>query len=438
MAVCPMVPMSNLVESSKKWQGRVVDGRFALRQLLGGSDRSVVFVTERSRGERGAIKLIAAHDRSATTHGEENLLSRWAVTARISHPNLIRLFEFGRCQIEEDRFLYVVMEYAEEDLGQIVPQRRLAPAEVAEMLPPIVEALSFLHGQGFVHGGIKPSNIFAVDNHVKISADKLHHIGEPGERKSDGYSAPEAGAALSAAADVWSVGALLSTVLSQREPDVQERNGSQVLMPDGVPEPYRTIARRCLQVDPAQRCKLSDILRSPNTPENQPKESAAPVRKSRIPALVVVFACIVVLALVIGRMMTHRGAVSSSQPPAQPQLTPVAQPAPASPKNSPGGVQGGSVQHQVLPEIPRQAQKTIHGRVKVSVEVSVDASGVVAEAKLASAGPSRYFANKALAASREWKFTPPEVDGQPSTSTWLLRYEFGRGSTQAFPKRTRP
>jgi TonB family protein len=438
MAICPMVPMSTLIEASKKWEGRVVDGKFPLRQWLGGSGHSAAFLTERSGGARAVIKLLAAQDRSATTHSEENRLSRWAVTAKISHPNLIRLFEFGRCQIEDERFLYVVMEYAEEDLGQIVPQRRLAPAEVAEMLPPIIEALSFLHEQGFVHGGIKPSNIFAVDNHVKISADDLHHIGEPGEGKSEGYSAPEAETALSAAADVWSVGMLLATVLGQRAPDVQKKNGAQVLMPDGVPEPYRTMARRCLQIDPAHRCKLSDILRAPPAPEPLPKESPPPVRKNRIPALVVVFACIVVLALVIGRMRTRRGAVSSSEPPPQAPSTPVAQPPAVSPKNLPRGTQSGSVQHQVLPEISRQAQNTIHGKVKVRVEVSVDASGEATKAELVSAGPSRYFASKALAASRQWKFTPPQVDGQPSTSTWMLRYEFGRSSTQAFPKQTKP
>ncbi len=442
MAVCLMVvPMTSLTEASKKWEGRVVDGKFPLRQWLGGSDHSTVFLTERSGTEKAAIKLIAAHERSASNHSEENLLSRWAVTTRISHPNLIRLFEFGRCQIEDERFLYVVMEYAEEDLGQIVPQRRLAPEEVAEVLPPVRDALSFLHAQGFVHGGIKPSNVFAVDDHVKISADNLHHSGEPDEQKGSAYSAPEAGAALSPAADVWSVGALLATVLSQHEPDVQRRAGGQVLIPDGVPEPYLTIARRCLKVDPAQRCKLSDILHVQQvTPETASHAGVTPDRRKRWPALAVILACIAVLALLVGRMMLHRNAPASSPVPAeQPTSAPVAPtPAPAAPKVTEAANHRGSVLHQVLPDISRQAQKTIHGRVKVSVEVAVAPSGNVTEAKLVSTGPSRYFANKALAASREWKFSPPQVDSQPSASTWTLRFEFGRGSTQVIPKQTKP
>src|SRR5579872_1914407 len=94
MAVCPMISTSAMIEASKKWEGRVVDGKFTLRQWLGGSDHSAVFLTERSGKEKAAIKLVAASDHSATNHGDENRLSRWAVTARISHPNLIRLFEF--------------------------------------------------------------------------------------------------------------------------------------------------------------------------------------------------------------------------------------------------------------------------------------------------------------------------------------------------------
>jgi TonB family protein len=96
------------------------------------------------------------------------------------------------------------------------------------------------------------------------------------------------------------------------------------------------------------------------------------------------------------------------------------------------------VLHQVLPDISSSAQNTINGHVKVSVQVSVDPSGNVSQAKFVSAGPSKYFAERALAAARSWKFTPPHVDGQASASEWILRFEFGRGSTQAFPTETKP
>ncbi|HEY1659052.1 MAG TPA: TonB family protein [Candidatus Sulfotelmatobacter sp.] len=428
MAVYPMISLTTMIEASKKWEGHVVAGKFTLRQWLGGSDHSAVFLTERNGKEKAAIKLIAVPDHQPN-HGDENRLSRWAATSRISHPNLIRLFEFGRCQVEEEPFLFVVMEYAEEDLGQIVPQRRLDPAEVAEMLPPIVEALSFLHEQGFVHGSIKPSNVFAVDNHVKISADNLHNIGETAELKNGGYSAPEAASALSPAADVWSVGALLITVLSQQEP------GEQKL--EAVPDPYRTIAQRCLKPNPEQRCNLNEIL--PRTRAQATEQQEDTNRKPK-PQWVwlALLAGVIVLTLLVIRLKAHRQSTTSEVPvttaqPATSQSSPIAPPA-----SAPQGTRHGSVLHPVQPEVSRQAQNTIHGRVKVVVEVTANNSGDVTAAKLVSPGPSRYFAAKALTASRAWKFTPPQTDGQPSPSTWTLRFEFGRGSTQVIPKETNP
>jgi TonB family protein len=91
-----------------------------------------------------------------------------------------------------------------------------------------------------------------------------------------------------------------------------------------------------------------------------------------------------------------------------------------------------------MPEVSRGALNTIRGRVKVSVQVQVDTSGKVSEARLVSPGPSKYFASRALAAARQWKFSAPQVGPQPSPSEWLLRFEFGRGSTQVFPSQVKP
>ncbi len=115
-------------------------------------------------------------------------------------------------------------------------------------------------------------------------------------------------------------------------------------------------------------------------------------------------------------------------------------PAPFSGKEKPAqkGVVRGNVLQQVLPDVSRGAQNTITGHVKVSVQVSVDASGNVSEAKFVSAGPSKYFAERALAAARRWKFTPPQVDGQAAASEWILRFQFGRADVQAFPAEIKP
>ena len=198
--------MSTPTELWKKWEGRIVDGKFPLRQWLGGSDHSAVFLTERTGAgsQKAAIKLIPAENLNyekldqekpdQEKLGQENLkqdiqLFRWAAAAKLSHPHLIRLFDFGRCEIDATRLLYVVMEFADENLAEILPVRALSADEASEMLPPTAQALASLHQAGFVHGRIKPSNIMAANNQLKISADGLCKIGERSRRASSAYHA---------------------------------------------------------------------------------------------------------------------------------------------------------------------------------------------------------------------------------------------------------
>ena len=76
--------------------------------------------------------------------------------------------------------------------------------------------------------------------------------------------------------------------------------------------------------------------------------------------------------------------------------------------------------------MPQSALSTIQGAVRVGVRVQVDATGKVARADLESAGPSKYFANLAMKAARDWQFTPAKVDGQNASSEWILRFEFAQ------------
>ena len=143
----------------KQWEGQVVNGSFPLRQYLGGSDHSAVFLTER-RGrdpQKAAIKLIAVDPANTAVQ-----LARWEFAAKLSHPHLLRLFETRKLPARQCRLLYVVMEYAEENLAQILPQRALTPEEARDLLEPALDTLAFLHGKSLAHGRLKPSNIMAA------------------------------------------------------------------------------------------------------------------------------------------------------------------------------------------------------------------------------------------------------------------------------------
>src|SRR5580698_4174725 len=255
---CRSLLMNNAGEW-KTWEGRTVDGKFPLRQWLGGSDHSAVFLTERpsTASQKFAIKLIPADAAAA-----DRQLARLRSTAQLSDPHLLRLYEIGRCQKNGKPLVYVVMEYAEEDLSQILPQRTLSPAEVAEMLPPVLDALSYLHAKGFVHGHIRPSNVLAVGDQLKISSDQISGPSETSSenRQRDVYEAPETVSGIvSPEGDLWSVGATLVAAMTRSADPASATPQSDPNLLKTLPEPYRGIARECLHFDPKRRCSIADI-----------------------------------------------------------------------------------------------------------------------------------------------------------------------------------
>jgi hypothetical protein len=85
------------------------------------------------------------------------------------------------------------------------------------------------------------------------------------------------------------------------------------------------------------------------------------------------------------------------------------------------------VLHQEMPDVSRNARKSIRGIIKITVRASVDRSGNVVAATLDNRASSKYFARAATDAAKKWKFT----EGPDQTSrVWLLHFEFTRtGST---------
>lgn len=443
-------------EEWKKWEGRV-DGKFPLRQWLGGSEHSAVFLTERpGQSAKVAIKLIAA-DADA-----DRRLSHWRAAAQLSHPHLMRIYEAGRCRLDGTPLLYLIMEYAEEDLSQILPQRPLAPTEVTDLLPALLDALSFLHGKGFVHGRVKPSNVHAMGDQLKLSADQIVATTEPASRRRDVYDAPETAAGIiSPAGDVWSIGVTLVAALTQNV-SFEASAGADPshpdpAPPDTVPQPFRGIARECLHLDPKRRCSLAEI-QARLQPEGRSVPAPAPVPASLpTPAYRTTWRILIPIAVLLvfglgvhffrtifppkassqlGQIKIEDDAPATSEPvSSKPAAHTAPSPAPVPPPPRAVGTRGGEVVHQVLPDVPQSARNTITGTIKVDVRVEVDSSGKVTAAKFKSTGPSRYFAGLAMKAAERWEFSPPVVGGKPAASSWLLQFRFKRGATQASPER---
>jgi eukaryotic-like serine/threonine-protein kinase len=247
-------------EAWKEWEGRVVNKEFRLGEYLGGSERAGVFLTQYGpESRKAAVKLIPVGTWDQATAEAE--LSRLQSARELSHPHLLQIFQAGRAKLEDTELLFVVMEYAEEDLSQILPNRPLTAAEVREVLRPTLDALGYLHGKGFVHGHLNPANVMASGDHVKLSSDG---ISSGGERRSalgqrSDYDAPEIAQGENwAASDVWSLGMLLVMALTQRLPG-WDATREEPILPEGLPSPFDDIARHCLRRAPSARGGLAEI-----------------------------------------------------------------------------------------------------------------------------------------------------------------------------------
>lgn len=424
----------NAAVAQERWQGQIVDGKFPLLEWLGGSANTAVFRTELPNlAQPAAIKLVRAESATAAQQ-----ISRWKESAALSHSNLLKIFEAGNCQITGARWLYVVMEYAEENLDQVLPVRSLSSIEVGELLPPVLEALSFLHAKGLVHGKIKPSNILAIKNQLKLSTDSVQPASQNiSAHAVSAYDAPEVSSGtLSEASDVWSLGMTLVSAFNQRPLSWSRAGHRDPAVPKSVPAPYSLIASECLRINPGERCsvaRIRELMRQQPTLVQPAPERVPAKRRNLIPLL----AGIVIAAIIFGVVLHYstKKVVQNAASPEAPATSVASQPQSAN--NSTAGTSAVSspsaVVSRVLPQVPLSARETIQGKVRVKVQVTVDRSGDVSSATLSSAGPSRYFARLALEASKQWKFKPAEEDGAPAAARWLLEYKFGRTSTEVEP-----
>jgi TonB family protein len=471
-------------ETRHRWEGQVVAGRFELRAYLGRSEYGHVFATDHN-GQLAAIKLIEAEGKQLADY-----LLRWEQTVSLSHPNLVQLFDTGRCRIGDSDWAYVVMERADEALVEILPQRALTPSEASEMLPAILEALAYLHGHGFAHGSVKPANILAFGDRVKISSDAICPVGALACRPS-AYDAPEvrsnANRTVSPETDVWSLGMTLAEALTQQLPRWPDSNLSNPIFSEPLCEPFLDIVANCLTRDPQRRWTARDILArlrpSPHfaQPRGMPPETSSdslPLRttvdwRHMAPGIVLIVLAVMIIfaAPKIRDRLEKRhaeaalpemvatpgkrptalspdaphtaGTPKPTNPSAQdvsarkePNRSPTAPPQEATTSAAPSRraeTAADEVADRVVPQVPQKARDTIRGTVRVAIRVEVGPSGEVSAVSIESPGPSRYFADLAIGAAREWKFAPAPADGGSPRRTWILQFEFTQTTTKVFP-----
>jgi serine/threonine protein kinase len=262
-------------EAWNKWIGQVVDHKYQLQQFLGTTDHSVVFLAEFHDPElcQATIKFI-----SADFGDKEQQLAAWKEAAQLNHPHLIRIFGAGACRIEEMDLLYVAMEHAEENLGQVLPHRALVDEETQEMLSSIVDVLVYLHDRDLVHGHVRPSNVLATGDLLKLSSDTIVPAGQVREmrRERSPYDAPELpAAAYTPAADMWSLGVTLVEALTQQPAVLPFNENADPIIPSTVRDPYLEIVQYTLRRNPRLRCDIVQLAEQLNPAAAEAKAVAA-------------------------------------------------------------------------------------------------------------------------------------------------------------------
>lgn len=241
------------------WENQVVNSAYPLRRWLGGSNHSAVFLTEyRPEGiTQAAIKLVPAD-----TLETEAQLVQWGTAATLNHPHLIRLFDVGRCHIGGRVYLYVVMEYADQTLAQLLPRRALSPDETREMLIPALSALNYLHRNGLVQGQVKPTNLLVVGDQLKLASDTIRPAGKlsSGILRASLHDPPELkDGEIGPAGDIWGLGVTLVEALTQHPPSWPDSKAETVSLTASIPPLFVDTVRRCLHRIPSARPTAGEL-----------------------------------------------------------------------------------------------------------------------------------------------------------------------------------
>ncbi|ASD21392.1 serine/threonine protein kinase [Cryobacterium sp. LW097] len=246
---------------------------FSYLRPLGAGGFADVFLYEQNLPRRQvAVKVLIAEVVSDPVRrlfqAEANLMAQLS-----AHPSVLTVFQAG---VSADGRPFLVMEYCSNALEQRYRSGRLPVSELLRIGVTIASAVETAHRAGVLHRDIKPSNILitAYGHPVLSDFGIAATLGEVEESDQVGLSIPWSAPEVlfdespgSVAAEVWSLGATLYTLLAGRSPFELpgDRNGPAQLMariqkmalppigrPD-VPERLELVLARALSKRPERR-----------------------------------------------------------------------------------------------------------------------------------------------------------------------------------------
>ncbi|MEZ4318608.1 MAG: protein kinase [Myxococcota bacterium] len=260
--------------------GRVLAGRYRVESLIdrGGMGR-VYRAVQEPIGRPVALKTLDLSDPAGEF--QQRFLNEAAVQGRLSHPNTVRMFDYGRT---DDGMYYITMELlVGESLHALV--KREAPVDVLRVVRiarQVCLALHEAHEIGVVHRDLKPGNVFlsrqgGLRDHVKLldfglvkdleAAQDLSHTGQT--LGSPLYMAPEQveGDTVDRRTDIYALGLVMWTALSGKQPF--PRGSLATIMLHQVTTPVPSLKSVGIDVPPAlealiQACVAKDRKKRPD------------------------------------------------------------------------------------------------------------------------------------------------------------------------------
>ena len=249
--------------------GRI--GRYTLLRQLGRGGMGVVHLArDELLGRSVALKLL---DHRGTPALQARLLQEAQALARLSHPNVVAIYEAG----EHDGRIYLAMERITGDTLRAWHGER--PRGLAEVLGVALQAargLAAAHDAGLVHRDVKPDNImigddgrvrvmdFGLARVARSHADDEAFESPPSPAPltiagavvgTPGYMAPEQrrGAVVDASSDIYSFSVVLYELLTGGRPPADPAELPAALTRRSVPRWLSALVLRGLHADPAAR-----------------------------------------------------------------------------------------------------------------------------------------------------------------------------------------
>ncbi|WP_405618040.1 serine/threonine-protein kinase [Streptomyces sp. NBC_00076] len=252
---------------------RVIAGRYRLEERLGRGGMGVVWrATDQLLGRSVAVKELPLDDTlsaEGARRRRDRTLREARAVAQLSHPHIIVVHDV----VEHDERPYIVMELIEgASLAERIAEHGPVDAdEAARIGVALLGALRAAHEAGVLHRDIKPANVLVEDGTGRVVLTDFGIAQVAGATTltetgsfvgSPEYTAPErmSGARTGPASDLWSLGALLCTVLSGESPFRRDSLGGILhavvtaeIRPPAQATPILPVVRGLLERDPERR-----------------------------------------------------------------------------------------------------------------------------------------------------------------------------------------